>query len=394
MPSPNMRALQNSPAGRLEPVGSGPHADELAFVPWPLPRKLTLSAELVYELDEANRSVGTLVGVAETIPNPQLLMEPLKRREAVLSSRIEGTVSSLSDLFEYEANKQARGDVLEVYNYLQALEESLRLMEEENLPISMRLMNAAHEALMRYGVRGYSLHPGALRTEQVWIGEPDTPIQQARFVPPPAHMLRDLIYDIEEFVNDAGLLIPPLVMCGMLHYQFETIHPYADGNGRIGRLLIILFLHGRSVLPAPLLYLSAYFERDRARYYDNLYNMSATGDWEQWLRYFLEGVRVQARDTLERGRRIRDLRDRYVNLLQERGRGATRNDFKLLDELFRQPVTTYPRTAAALGITNPGARNVVSRLVRAGILQEKPGARRLFIAHELLDVLQSEIALP
>ena len=172
MPSPNMRALRNSPAGRLEPVGSGPHAAELAFVPWPLPRKLTLSAELVYELDEANRSVGTLVGVAETIPNPQLLMEPLKRREAVLSSRIEGTVSSLSDLFEYEANKQARGDVLEVHNYLQALEESLRLMVEENLPISMRLMNAAHETLMRYGVRGHTLHPGALRTEQVWIGEP------------------------------------------------------------------------------------------------------------------------------------------------------------------------------------------------------------------------------
>ena len=213
-------------------------------------------------------------------------------------------------------------------------------------------------------------------------------------MPPPAHMLRDLIYDIEEFANDVGLLIPPLVMCGMLHYQFETIHPYSDGNGRIGRLLIILFLHARSILPAPLLYLSAYFERDRARYYDNLYNMSATGDWEQWLRYFLEGVRVQARDTLERSRRIRALRDQYVSLLQERGRGATRNDFKLLDELFRQPVTTYPRTAAALGITNPGARNVVNRLVKAGILQEKPGARRLFIAHELLDVLQSEIALP
>ncbi len=393
MPSPDVLALRDSPAGRLAPIGSGPHADEVAFVPSLLPRELPLSAEVVYALDEANRAVGTLVGVAETLANPQLLIDPLMRREAVLSSRIEGTVSSLSDLFEYEADRRPRGDVIEVHNYLQALEESLRLMREENLPISMRLMNAAHAVLMRHGVRGHNLNPGALREGQVLIGASND-ILQARFVPPPAHLLRDLVYDIEVFANDTQLLIPPLVICGMLHYQFETIHPYVDGNGRIGRLLIILFLHARGVLPVPLLYLSAYFERDRSRYYDGLYNMSATGDWEQWLLYFLEGVRVQARDTLERGRRIRALHERYVSLLQERGRRATSNDFKLLDELFHQPVTTYPRTAAALGVTNPGARNVVDRLVKAGILQERAGARRLFIAHELLDILQSEIALP
>ena len=393
MPSPDVLALRDSPAGHLAPIGNGPHAGEMAFVPSPLPRELPLSAEVVYALDEANRAVGTLVGVAETLANTQLLINPLMRREAVLSSRIEGTVSSLSDLFEYEADRRPRGDVVEVHNYLQALEEGLRLMREENLPISMRLMNTAHAVLMRRGVRGHNLNPGALREGQVLIGASND-ILQARFVPPPAHLLRDLVYDIEVFANDTQLLIPPLVMCGMLHYQFETIHPYMDGNGRIGRLLIILFLYARGVLPAPLLYLSAYFERDRKRYYDGLYNMSSTGDWEQWLLYFLEGVRTQAHDTLERGRRIRALHERYVGLLQERGRRATSNDFKLLDELFHRPVTTYPRTAAALGVTNPGARNVVDRLVKAGILQERAGARRLFIAHELLDILQAEITLP
>ncbi len=391
MPSPNMLALRGSPAGQLEPIGSGPHPDELAFVPAPLPRALPLSAELVYALDEANRAVGTLVGVAETLPNPQLLIGPLMRREAVLSSRIEGTVSSLSDLFQYEADRKEQGDVVEVHNYLEALEESFRLMRERNLPISMRLMNDAHAVLMRHGVRGHDLRPGAFRDGQVLIGSSNN-ILQARFVPPPAHLLRDLIYDVEAFTNDGSLLIPPLVMCGMLHYQFETIHPYMDGNGRIGRLLIILFLYARGVLPAPLLHLSAYFEQDRQRYYDGLYNMSATGDWEQWLLYFLEGVRVQARDTLERGRRIRELRDRYVSLLQERG--APANDFRMLDDLFRQPVTTYPRTSAVLGITNPGARNVVERLMRAGILWEMPsGRRRLFVAQELMDILQSDILL-
>ena len=391
MPSPNMLALRESRAGRLEPIGSGPHPNEPAFVPSPLPRKLPLSTELVYVLDEANRVVGTLVGVAETLPNPQLLVGPLMRREAVLSSRIEGTVSSLSDLFQYEADRQERGDVVEVHNYLQALEESLRLMREQNLPISMRLMNAAHAVLMRRGVRGHNLRPGAFREGQVLIGSSND-ILQARFVPPPARLLRDLVYDVEAFVNDGSLLIPPLIMCGMLHYQFETIHPYMDGNGRIGRLLIILFLQARGVLTAPLLHLSAYFERDRQRYYDGLYNMSATGDWEQWLLYFLEGVRVQAHDTLERGRRIRNLHDQYVSLLQERG--ASANDFRMLNDLFRQPVTTYPRTAAALGITNPGARNVVERLMNAGILREIPaGRRRLFVAHELMDVLQAEILL-
>ena len=382
-----MQAVANSPIGRMEPIQSGVHAGTMAYVPMPLPKALPLSEEVIYVLGEADRAVGTLAGVGETLPNPQLLIAPFMRREAVLSSRIEGTMSSLSDLFTYEASNHPRGDVVEVHNYLAALEEGLRLMRERNLPISMRMMNALHEVLMSHGVRGHNFKPGEFRDEQVWIGQEGTSIRQARFIPPPHHLLRDLIYDWELFANSAELRIPPLIQCAMLHYQFETIHPYHDGNGRIGRLLIILFLCAREVMPTPLLYLSAYFERDRGRYYDGLHSLTVTGDWEQWLLYFLEGVESQARDTLERARRIRKMHDEYTAALQRRG--GTGNHFKLLDELFRRPVTTTRGVREALGISNQGARNIIERFVRDGILREgPPGRPRFYFATEVLDALE------
>ena len=382
-----MQAVANSPIGRMEPIQSGVHAGTMAYVPMPLPKALPLSEEVIYVLGEADRAVGTLAGVGETLPNPQLLIAPFMRREAVLSSRIEGTMSSLSDLFTYEASNHPRGDVVEVHNYLAALEEGLRLMRERNLPISMRMMNALHEVLMSHGVRGHNFKPGEFRDEQVWIGQEGTSIRQARFIPPPHHLLRDLIYDWELFANSTELRIPPLIQCAMLHYQFETIHPYHDGNGRIGRLLIILFLCAREVMPTPLLYLSAYFERDRGRYYDELHSLTVTGDWERWLLYFLEGVESQARDTLERARRIRKMHDEYTGALQRRG--GTGNHFKLLDELFRRPVTTTRGVREALGISNQGARNIIERFVGDGILREgPPGRPRFYFATEVLDALE------
>ena len=387
MPSPDVLALEHSPVGRLEPIADG----ELAFIPAPLPRELTLSSALIQELGEADRAVGMLVGAAETLPNLRLLIEPLKHREAVLSSRIEGTQSSLSDLFEYEAVMRERGDVVEVYNYVQALDEAFRLMEERNLPISKRLMDSAHAVLMRHGVRGQDKRPGEFRDRQVWIGRAGTPMARARYVPPPPAMLRDLIYDLEEFAN-AETAIPPLLMCGMLHYRFEAVHPYEDGNGRIGRLLIILFLHARGLLPAPLLHMSAYFERNRQDYYQGLYEMSRTGDWEHWLRYFVWGVREQALDTLARVRRIRSLYDGYTDLLQ--GRGAPPSDYRLLDELFRRPIVTNAGASRTLGMSYPGARKVVQRLESAGILEEqRRGKRSIFAAAALLRVLEEESPL-
>ena len=374
--------LEQSPCGHMVTTSDG----QKAFVPDPLPRQLSLGPPLVYQLDEASRAVGTLAGVGETLPNPDLLIRPFMRREAVLSSRIEGTQASLSELFIHEASgfRRPRGDVAEVMNYVRAQHAGMELLEE--LPICVRLVNQVHSRLLR-GIRGQEKQPGDVRTGQVWIGSDGTAIGQARFVPPPAHLVRDLLQDWERFVNEPTEL-PPLVQCALMHYQFEAIHPYLDGNGRIGRLLIVLFLCAKQVLPTPLLYLSAYFERDRSRYYDELFHVSATGDWETWLAYFLEGVTEQSRDALSRSRALRELQERYRQLLQDLRESG--NTFRLVDQLFAQPYMTAPTAAKLLEITPAGARGILERLASAEILQPVPDQwPRLYVATELLEIIQA-----
>ena len=335
-------------------------------------------------------AVANLAGVGETIQNPRLLIRPFVRREAVLSSRIEGAQASISELFQYEASRsrRPRGDVEEVANYVQALDHGLDLLKE--LPISFRLINQAHSVLMR-GVRGGEKRPGELRDGQVWIGSANAPIEEARYVPPPADLVRDLLFDWERFVNECDTL-RPLFQCAMMHYQFEAIHPYPDGNGRIGRLLITLFLCAKKILPTPLLYLSAYFERDRSAYYDQLFRLSATGDWETWVVYFLKGVAEQARDALLRVRRVRELHERKRQVLLERRESA--NALLLLDEIFARPVMTAVEAAKLLDVTPAGARRILERLVQAGIVVEGIGSKwpKLYIATDLLYVIEAPTA--
>ena len=323
----NLRSL-----GAFAPTIEG----QQAFVPSLLPRELALTSKSVYLLDEASRAVATLEGVAETVPNPQLLMRPLLRREALLSSRIEGTVASLTEVFSYEAQPQsaASHDVREVVNYVMALEMGVERLQA--LPISLRLVNQVHERLLT-GVRGEEKHPGEFRTGQVWIGPPGSSIREARFIPPPPDQLRSLFLDWEIFANDP-LEIPPLVKCAMMHYQFEAIHPYEDGNGRVGRLMITLYLIANGVLSKPLLYLSGYFEEDRQRYYDELLNLSETGDWERWLSYFLVGVRREAQDVQARIRSLRQLHEDYRQTLQSRRVPSTA--LQLLDAFVANPFMT------------------------------------------------------
>ena len=377
--------LASSPCGHLVPTING----QQAYVPDPLPRQVPLRPSLVNRLDEASRAVATLAGVGETILNPHLLIQPFMRREAVLSSRIEGTQASISDLFIYEASGRRRpsGDVAEVANYVRALEDGIRLLGE--LPICLRLVNQVHLALMR-GVRGSEKRPGDLRADQLWIGSAGAPIEEARYIPPPPHLVRDLLADWELFVNDS-FEMPPLVRCALMHYQFEAIHPYPDGNGRIGRLLVVLFLCASGVLPTPLLYLSVYFERNREEYYDQLLQVSVTGDWEPWLGYFLKGVAEQAHDGLLRTRRVRELHDRDRRRLQERRESG--NALRLLDELFERPYITTPMAAQLLGVTDAGARGIIGRLAETGILEEFPDSwPRLYVATELLNVIQAPTA--
>ena len=382
----SMDQLKNSPCGRLVPSVRG----QSAFVPNPLPRHIQLSMALVDSLDEASSAVANLAGVGETIQNPHLLIRPFVRREAVLSSRIEGTQASISDLFQYEASgsRRPRGDVEEVANYVEALDHGLNLLAE--LPISVRLINQVHSVLMR-GVRGGEKRAGELRDGQVWIGSAGAPIEEARYVPPPADLVRDLLFDWERFVNECDTL-RPLFQCAMMHYQFEAIHPYLDGNGRIGRLLVTLFLCAKKILPTPLLYLSAYFERDRNAYYDQLFRLSATGDWESWIIYFLQGVAEQAHDALLRVRRVRALHEQKRQVLLERRESA--NALLLLDEIFARPVMTAGEAARLLDVTPAGARRILERLEQAGIVVEGIGNKwpKLYIATDLLHVIEARTA--
>ena len=304
--------LASSPCGHLVLVPEGVNA----FVPDPLPRELSPSMSLIHLLSEASRAVGTLAGVGETVPNPRLLIRPFVTQEAVLSSRIEGTNATMTDLFRFEVSPRSRpkGDVREVANHISAFEIGLERLND--LPLCLRLINEVHSRLMS-GVRGHEKRPGELRMTQVWIGpQYDTPIEEATYVPPPATLVRDLLLDWETFTNERSKM-PPLIQCALMHYQFEAIHPYADGNGRIGRLLISLFLAERKILPLPLLYLSAYFERNRNEYYDQLFQLSASGDWEAWITFFLTGILEQADEALLRIRRVRDLHDSYRERLRE-----------------------------------------------------------------------------
>ena len=376
-----MRNLVASPCGELVHTIEG----QSTFVPYPLPRELQLSPDAVLLLDSASRAISTLAGVGETVSNPHMLIRPFARREAVLSSRIEGTVASLSDLFEYEAGsgRQGSGDAREVFNYVQALEYGIQRLAD--LPISYRLVNELHTKLMA-GVRGERLSPGHFRTGQVWIGAPGSGIRDARFAPPPPGRLRDLFYEWEDFVNNANKL-PPLARCALMHYQIEAIHPYTDGNGRIGRLLITLFLCATEVLAAPLLYMSAYFERDRQRYYDELLNVSRTGDWERWLSYFLQGVYLESRDALARIRRVRDLESEWRDALISRRESA--NGLRALDELLANPIATAPRVARLLGVSDPGARRILGRLEDAGIVRRIEDTRpSLYVAERLIHEIE------
>jgi len=380
----NTSDLKDSPCGRLVSTVEG----HLAFVPDPLPRHLELPASLVALLDRASLAVGRLVGVGETLANPHLLITPFLRREAVVSSMIEGTQASISDVYVFEAlgGRKATRDEREVLNYVHALEDGIRLLA--GLPICTRLTNHLHAKLLE-GVRGEDRRPGELRTQQNWIGTLGTNIGDARYIPPPPELLPDLLADWERFVNDDDDM-PPLVRCALAHYQFEAIHPYVDGNGRIGRLLIILILCARGVLPKPLLYLSAYFERHRKEYGEHLYRISATGRWEPWLEFFLTGVVEQAHDALERSRRVRDVLERYRTLLLARRESA--NAFRLLDMLSANPFVTCPRASRALGVTAAGAQRILSRLVQHGILRELPGQRpRLYVAEELLRAIEAPL---
>ena len=360
-----------------------------AFVRAALPPALTFSPSLVAALSDADRALGELKGLGGTLANPHLLIRPLARREAVLSSRIEGTRASLDDLLAYEATQlsflETGSDVREVHNYVRALEYGLERIH--TLPISQRLIRELHAKLME-GVRGDVWTPGEFRRSQNWIGPAGSTLETAPYVPPPVDDMLAALNALENFIH-APSDLPPLLRLGLIHYQFEAIHPFLDGNGRVGRLLIALLLSAWQLLPQPLLYLSAYFESNRRDYYDLLLAVSQRAAWEDWLLYFLEGVKQQSQDAVDRIDQLQALRVQYQAQIQ--ARRAPARLLRVVDLLFAQPVITTRQVETALETNFLGAQRLIDQLVQAGMLREITGGRRnrVYRADEILAILES-----
>ena len=358
-----------------------------AYVPGALPPTLKLTWELASAVSEADRALAELAGTSRTLPNPRLFIAPFIRREAVLSSRIEGTQASLSDLFFFEASgarEERSPDVGDVAKYVSALEYGLGRLKD--LPVSLALIREMHERLMR-GARGGHLTPGEFRRSQNWIGPSGCTLMDATFVPPPAAEMHEALVEFEKFLH-ARSRLPALVRIGLAHYQFEAIHPFLDGNGRIGRLLITLLLASEKLLPHPLLYLSAYFERNRAEYYRRLLGVSRRGHWQEWMDFFLTGVAGESRDAIDRAGRLLDLWRKYRQEFQAARSSALL--LRLLEDLFSYPAVTVPGAAKRLGVTQRSAQLNIDKLVRAGVLREATGRRRnrIFVADAVIRIIE------
>ena len=367
--------------------------DYSAFIPHPLPPEIKYSTELINLLAEANRHLGNLNGVGALLPNPNLLIVPYMRKEAVLSSKIEGTQTSLSDLFYFEAARREeqkaeaqKTDVLEVVNYVKAMDYGLKRLKE--LPICLRLMREIHGILMK-DVRGQHLTPGEFRRSQNWIGPAGCTLNDAAFVPPPVHQMHETLGELEKFLHNRDS-IPGLIQCALIHYQFEAIHPFLDGNGRIGRLLITLFLCEREFLIYPMLYLSAFFEKYRREYYDRLIAVSQRGEWEEWINFFLRAIAVQSKDAALNSKAILNLLENYRDRIQEKRTSIYVT--MLLDELFKNPYVTIPRAAVKLKTSFHTAKAAIEKLKKVNILVEITDKQRgkVYCAKELLSLLEGQ----
>jgi len=367
---------------RRIPGRSGKYIKQLqgykAFVPEPLPPKnpeLEISDELQACLSKADRSLGRLDGSIQTLPDPDLFVFMYVRKEAVLSSQIEGTQSSLSHLLKREAEVQdpdTPQDVNEVINYVGAMNLGLRLLD--TLPVSTRLVKEIHQKLLE-NVRGQEQNPGYLRTSQNWIGPAGCQIRDATFVPPaPADMV-EALSDWEKFLHESDS-IPLLVKIGLAHAQFETIHPFLDGNGRVGRLLITLLLCEKQVLLKPVLYLSYYFKQNRQEYYDLLQRTRDAGDWESWIKFFVQGVDDVSRQATQTAREIVELRERHRTLIVDSFGQVAGNGLKVLEHLFSQPIISVKRIMDLTSVTFAAANQLMHRLEDVGVLVEITGQAR------------------
>jgi Fic family protein len=356
-----------------------------AFVPAPLPPALEWTPRLIGVLSDADRLIGRLAGEGGRLPNPHVLMRSFVRREAVLSSKIEGTQATLGELLAAEAGaavERSSEDLREVGNYVVALEHGIALLAE--LPLCVRLIRELHRKLME-GDRGQHASPGLFRTTQNWIGRPGSTLATATYIPPPPGEVEPCLAAWEKFIHESDL--PPLVTIALAHYQFEAIHPFLDDNGRVGRLLITLFLIERKILPTPLLYLSAFFEATRRDYYEGLRGISARGAWQDWLEYFLQGIARMSEDALSRATRINDLLAGWRSKLAGQ---STNMPLRVVDLLAANPFLTISGAADQLKVAFTTAQRAIERLERSAVVQRVSDAKRdrVYCARALLDILE------
>ena len=369
------RTNKNTPTGRFVKQLSGPESYS-AFIPSPLPPRpeIEIDKKMEEAIERAGVALGRLDGITLLLPDPDLFLYMFVRKEAVLSSQIEGTQSSLSDLLKYE-HAAAPGvpveDVREASNYVKAMQHGLDRLHN-GFPLSLRLIREIHNVLMQ-NTRGRHKTPGEFRTSQNWIG--GTRPGNARFVPPPPHEVPDALANLEKFLHDDPVRISPLLKAGIAHVQFETIHPFLDGNGRLGRLLITFVLCAEGVLSQPLLYLSLYLKSHRDQYYDTLQRVRTHGEWDVWLTFYLEGVEEVARTATETARAIMKLFEADHQRIQRFGKAAG-SAIRVHDLLKRQAILSIPSAAKALSLTQPTIAASVERLVKLGIARESTGKQR------------------
>lgn len=350
-----------------------------AFIPLSLPPRpnIEYDNDMRSLISQADRALGRLDGATDNLPNPDLFIFMYIKKEALHSSQIEGTQGSLSDVLNYEKNIEKsiinKGEVGEVLNYIAAMNHGITRLEE--LPVSKRLIREIHEYLIK-DVRGYDLTPGEFRASQNWIGPEGCTLEEASFVPPPPEDMMKSLEDLERFIHEKDE-IPMLVKVGLVHAQFETIHPFLDGNGRVGRLLITFLLCSEKILSRPALYLSAFFKQYKSEYYQRLQNVRDKGDWENWLKFFLRGVYEVSLEAARTSRSIVDLREKHRSMIMEQlPSSASGNAIKLLEHLYDIPFITVNDAVSILDVSYANANKSVANLERLGILIERTGKQR------------------
>ena len=382
--------MSETTTGRYETVTTGGESYS-AFIPDPLPpaEEILNDPQLIHLLEEANLAIGRLDGAASVLPDPHIFLYSYVRREAVLSSRIEGTKSSMIDLLSFEAGAMPNvpvDDVTEVSNYVQALNyATAQLTAQDGLPLCNRLLREAHGQLLRSG-RGAEKMPGEFRTSQNWIGGPRPSL--ATFVPSPPEHLGAVMGQLESFIQKRDDVISPLLKAGLAHVQFETIHPFLDGNGRVGRMLIALILHDRKILRYPALYISLYIMEHRSTYYYLLDAVRIKGDWVGWLRFYLDCVAATAKHAAETAQQLRELvdRDRAKITRLGRSRGSALDVFQALTKV---PAQNIAGLSESIGISVATVTSALERLCELGIVREITGKRRgrVFAYREYVEIL-------